>query len=93
MGFHENSLGHRAWKDQGVEADFLGAMTEARAVRSLQTKCAGASRSDGVGGCWGSPLGGGVPQGVLGRMGALVVPQTGPIRSSPPKVPAGGWGS
>lgn len=51
------------------------------------------SRSDGVGGCWGSPLGGGVPQGVLGQMGALVVPQTGPIRSSPPKVPAGGWGS
>lgn len=76
-----------------MAADFLGAMTKARAVCGLQTKCGGALSSDGVGGYWRSPLSGSVPQGVLGWMGALVVPQAGPIRSSPPKVLAGGWGS
>ena len=87
------ALGTEQGRTRGAVADFSGPVMEAQAVHSLQMKCGGASSSDGVGGCWGSPLGGGVPQGVLSWMGALVVPQAGPIRSSPPKVLAGGWGS
>ena len=37
-------------------ADFSGAVTEARAVRTLQTKYGGASRSDVVRGSWEAPL-------------------------------------
>lgn len=69
MGFHEKRIRHQAGKDQGAVADFSGVVTEARAVCGLQMKCGGASSSDGVGGCWGSPLGGGIPPGGAGLDG------------------------
>lgn len=98
MGFHEKSPGHRAGKDpgagkdQGVAADFLGAVTEARAVHSHQMKCGGALSSDGMGSCWGSPLGGVVPQGMLGWMGSPCCPSCRPHQVFSTQGAAGGWG-